>query len=69
MDILVAGHHGSKNSTGEELLAATCPETVVISAGKDNIFGHPAQELLDRLEAFGCNVRRTDLEGTIVIRR
>lgn len=69
VDILVAGHHGSKNSTCEELLAAVRPEIVCISAGEDNSYGHPAPELLQRLNEFGCTVYRTDIHGTILIRR
>ena len=69
VDILMAGHHGSKHSTSEELLTAVSPETVCISAGKNNPFGHPAAELLQRLERFGCTVYRTDLHGTFYFRR
>ena len=69
VDILVAGHHGSKNSTCEELLAAVCPEIVCISVGEDNAYGHPAPELLQRLQAYPCTVYRTDQNGTILIRR
>ena len=69
VDILVAGHHGSAYSTGEDLLTWASPEIVCISAGKDNPYGHPAPELLQRLEAFGCTVYRTDLHGTFTIRR
>ena len=69
VDVLIAGHHGSGNSTCEELLYAVSPEIVCISAGKDNPFGHPAPELLRRLAEFGCAVYRTDLHGTITIRR
>ena len=69
VDVLVAGHHGSKNATCEELLTATRPEIVCISAGRDNAFGHPAPELLQRLEDHGCTVYRTDLHGDILIRR
>ncbi len=68
LEILVAGHHGSKHSTSEELLAATTPEIVVISVG-ENSYGHPAQEVLDRLDHFGCAVYRTDILGTITFRR
>ena len=68
LEILVAGHHGSKYSTSLELLSATKPETVVISAGKNNSFGHPSPELLDRLKLFGCRVYRTDMDGTIIFR-
>lgn len=69
VDILIAGHHGSAGSTCQELLDATQPEVVCISAGAGNPYGHPAPELLQRLGEFGCQIRRTDREGTIVIRR
>ncbi len=68
IDLLIAGHHGSKYSTSEELLVAVCPETVIISVG-ENSYGHPAPELLKRLEVFGCTVYRTDECGTIIYRR
>lgn len=69
VDILVAGHHGSKNATGEALLSAVRPEIVCISAGRDNPYGHPAPETLGRLRDYGCTVLRTDLQGDIFIRR
>ena len=68
LDVLVVGHHGSKYSTGSELLEATKPETAIISVGENNPYGHPAQETLDRLIEFGCKVYRTDLHGTIIYR-
>ncbi len=68
LDVLVAGHHGAETSTGTPLLAATTPETVVISVGEGNRFGHPSQAVLDRLETFGCTVYRTDIDGTIIIK-
>lgn len=68
VDILVAGHHGSKHSTCEELLQAVSPEIVCISVGV-NAYGHPAPELLQRIAAAGCTVYRTDKHGTIQIRR
>lgn len=69
VDVLVAGHHGSRNSTCQELLTAVQPEIVCISVGENNPFGHPAPELLERLEENGCMVYRTDVSGDIVIRR
>lgn len=69
VDLLIAGHHGSKNSTSEELLTAVSPETVFISVGEKNTYGHPAAELLDRLNDFGCVVYRTDLHGNLIFRR
>ena len=69
VDVLIAGHHGSKYSTCEELLQAVRPETVIISVGKNNSYGHPAQELLDRLMEYDCTVYRTDMQGSILVRR
>jgi competence protein ComEC len=66
---LVAGHHGSSYSTGGSLLAATEPDYVFISVGENNRYGHPTQQVLERLEQYGCTVYRTDLDGTIVFRR
>ncbi len=68
LDVLVVGHHGAYSATGWELLSQTMPEIAVISVGKDNLHGHPDAYTLDRLERFGCIVRRTDQEGTIIIR-
>ena len=69
VDVLVAGHHGSRYSTTEELLDAVKPETVLISVSEDNNYNHPAPELLQRLQARGCTIYRTDLGGTITYRR
>ncbi len=69
LEVLVAGHHGSRHSTSQELLQATQPEYVFISVGEENRYGHPSQEVLDRLEEFGCMVLRTDENGTIVFAR
>ena len=68
LEILVAGHHGSRTSTSLELLKATSPEIALISVGADNRYGHPTQETLERLNIFGCKVYRTDLDGTIILR-
>lgn len=69
LDVLVVGHHGAGDSACEELLAATTPECAIISVGEDNYYGHPAAETLERLRAFGCIIYRTDLQGTVIIRR
>lgn len=68
LDVLVVGHHGSSGSTGETLLEATKPKVAVISVGATNPYRHPSAATLQRLEKYGCEVRRTDLEGTIIIR-
>lgn len=69
LELLIVGHHGSKYSTCEELLAATMPEYAIISVSADNIYGHPTQEVLNRLAECGCCVYRTDRDGTIIFRR
>ena len=68
LELLIAGHHGSASSTGEALLTKTAPETVIISVGANNHYGHPARSLLTRLAEFGCTVYRTDLNGTVIYR-
>lgn len=68
LDALVVGHHGAASSTGEALLEATRPKTALISVGKDNIYQHPSDQVLDRLIRYGCEIRRTDIEGTIIYR-
>ena len=69
LDVLVVGHHGAGNAASAELLETTDPNIAVISVGKNNTYGHPAQETLDRLLAAGCQIYRTDMNGTIIIRR
>lgn len=66
VEVLLAGHHGSKYSTSEELLAAVTPEVGIISVGQ-NTFGHPTQEAMDRMRSAGMTVRRTDEEGNILV--
>jgi len=67
LELLMAGHHGSKNSTSRKLLEATEPETVIISVGH-NAYGHPATETLERIQSIGAEVYRTDQNGTIVVK-
>jgi competence protein ComEC len=64
VEVLVAGHHGSKYSTSNDLLDALQPETVCISVGS-NSYGHPADETMRRLAEHGCGIYRTDLQGMI----
>jgi competence protein ComEC len=66
-DVLKVGHHGSKNSTTEEFLAAVHPRVAVISAGENNPYGHPSPELLQRLENAGVRILRTDRDGAVHI--
>jgi len=66
-DILKVGHHGSKTSSAEEFIKGVSPEIAVISAGKNNRYGHPHQETLDTLEKYGVEILRTDRDGDIKI--
>lgn len=66
VDVLKVGHHGSRTSTSDALVGLASPAYAVISAGKNNRYGHPHQEVLDRLARFGVETLRTDLRGTIV---
>ena len=65
-DILKVAHHGSKYSSSEAFVAAAKPAFAAISVGARNTYGHPAQPTLERLEAAGAQVLRTDQEGTLV---
>ena len=67
-DVLKAGHHGSRTSTSPAFLDAVTPELAVISCGRRNRYGHPAPEVLRRLEGRGIEIARTDVEGTVVVK-
>ncbi len=64
-DVLKVGHHGSKNSTMPRFLAAVHPSVAVISAGEENLYGHPNPELLERLTTAGVRILRTDRDGAV----
>ena len=64
-DLLKVGHHGSKTSTGPELLAAVRPRLALVSAGRGNPYGHPAGEVVARLERSGVILLRTDRQGLV----
>ena len=66
LEVLVAGHHGSRGSSSWDFLRAVMPETALISVGS-NSYGHPTDEALRRLVLAGAKVYRTDLQGNIYI--
>ena len=68
LDILKAGHHGSRTSTSWRLLESARPELSVVSAGARNRYGHPHPVVLNRLERAGSGVARTDLQGIVRVR-
>ncbi|MCA9872381.1 MAG: MBL fold metallo-hydrolase, partial [Anaerolineales bacterium] len=65
--VLKAGHHGSKSSSSAAFLSAVRPEFVIFSAGVDNRFGHPSPEVLERAQAVGAAVLRTDELGSVEV--
>lgn len=65
-DLLKVGHHGSKTSTSDKWLNAVNPKYAVISCGLNNNYGHPAKELISRLEKHCVGYYRTDLLGNII---
>ncbi|MGI2295594.1 MBL fold metallo-hydrolase [Paenibacillus sp. GXUN7292] len=65
-DVLAAGHHGSNTSSSQKFLDVVKPEYVVIQSGKDNSYGHPHREPLQRFEKRGATVYRNDLSGHII---
>ena len=66
-DILKVGHHGSKTSTSEEFIQTVRPAIAVVQVGK-NSFGHPTEEVLERLKNYGISVYRNDICGAIGFR-
>lgn len=68
IDILKVGHHGSDTATSRYLLEQITPSIGIISAGKDNDYGHPDPLILDRLLRAGIKVFRTDLDHDVQIK-
>ena len=67
VDILKVGHHGSASSSDLDFLEETSPDVAVISVGKDNSYGHPSEEVLNRLSGVCNNIYQTDKQGTILL--
>lgn len=66
-NVLKLGHHGSNTSSTERFLQAVNPSFSVISCGKDNSYGHPHEEVVELLNKYDINYKRTDKNGTIVV--
>jgi competence protein ComEC len=64
-DVLLIAHHGSRSSSSAEFLDAVSPSTAVIPVGLNNPYGHPHDEVMQRLRFRGIAIHRTDLDGTI----
>lgn len=66
--LLKVAHHGSKNSTGTDFLQTVNPQIALISSGRNNRYGHPHEELLQRLADCGCFIYQTRESGAITVR-
>ncbi len=66
--LLKVAHHGSKNSTEDSFLEMVNPRIALVSAGRDNSYGHPHKETLERLSSRGCRIYRTTESGAVTVR-
>ena len=66
-NILKAGHHGSITSSSPDFLNTVRPQLAIISVGLNNKFGHPSQQVLDRLKTMHCEYERTDEAGAVLL--
>ncbi len=65
--LLKVGHHGSRSSSSERFIDALRPQVALISVGRGNLFGHPAPDVLARLNAHGTKIFRTDRDGATTV--
>lgn len=66
--VLKVGHHGSSSSTSADFLGRVKPAFAVISAGCDNSFGHPSQQVVELLNHNDVQIFRTDVHGGITFK-
>ena len=64
-DILKVGHHGSDTSTSDEFVKFLSPKEAIISAGKNNKYGHPHKSVIQTLKNNNVKIRSTFIEGSI----
>ena len=67
IEVLLVGHHGSRDASSTALLRTVTPEVGIISVGADNTYGHPTDEALRRLVGMGADIYRTDRQGSVSI--
>ncbi len=66
-DVLKVGHHGSKYATSQEFLQEVSPEYAVISCGRNNSYGHPADETVRRMSEAGMDIHCTKESGAVIV--
>jgi competence protein ComEC len=64
-DVLKVGHHGSKGSTSDQFLKQLKPKFALISAGENNRYNHPHDEVIERLNKYGVKTFQTNLDGAV----
>jgi competence protein ComEC len=67
-DVLKIAHHGSKYATGDDFLDAVQPKIALISAGKNNTYGHPTPEVLEKLNERTIRLYQTPDSGAVLIK-
>lgn len=67
IDVLKVGHHGSATSTSSTFLTMIHPKVALISCGKNNMYGHPNEEVIERLQSYGVHIYRSDKTGMVSI--
>ena len=67
LEVLKVAHHGSKNSTSAKFLEVSEPAYGLISAGRDNRYGHPHSDTVERLEDIGCRLFSTPTDGAVTV--
>ncbi len=68
IEVLKVSHHGGNTSSTPSFVKTVNPVHSIIQVGKDNDYGHPKKQVLDRLESVGSKVYRTDINGTIIVK-
>ena len=65
--VLKVAHHGSRSSSSDAFVARYAPDIALISVGRNNSFGHPVPEVLERLRGVGAAINRTDEDGAVIV--
>ncbi|MGE7091569.1 MBL fold metallo-hydrolase [Lysinibacillus sp. NPDC048646] len=65
--VLKAGHHGSNTSSSQSFIQAVHPAVTVLSYGKDNKYGHPHDEVVERLQGIGSKIYATAETGSVIV--